>query len=53
MELAPYPKKIRSVSHALYRAVEELAGTDYAEDLDVLRKLKEFWKEHDLSLIHI
>tara|TARA_R110001599_G_scaffold117168_2_gene285291 strand:- start:1108 stop:1779 length:672 start_codon:yes stop_codon:yes gene_type:complete len=47
MELAPYPKKIRSVSHALYRAIEELAGTDYAEDLDVLKKLKEFWREHD------
>tara|TARA_R100000655_G_scaffold45059_2_gene81899 strand:- start:1289 stop:1963 length:675 start_codon:yes stop_codon:yes gene_type:complete len=47
MELAPYPKKIHSVSHALYRAVEELAGTDYAEDSDVLRRLKEFWKEHE------
>lgn len=47
MELAPYPKKIHSVSHALYRAVEELAGTGYAEDSDVLRRLKEFWQEHD------
>ena len=49
MELAPYPKKTHSVSHALYRAVDELAGTDYAEDSDVLRKLKEFWKEHDYT----
>ena len=47
MELAPYPKKTHSVSHALYRAVEELAGTDYAEDSDVLRRLKEFWQKHD------
>ena len=47
MELAPYPKKIHSVSHALYRAVEELAGTGYAQDSDVLKKLKEFWTEHE------
>ena len=47
MELAPYPKKIHSVSHALYRAIEELAGTDYAEDSDVLRRLKEFWEKHE------
>jgi len=47
MELAPYPKKIHSVSHALYRAVEELAGTGYAEDSDVLRRLKEFWGKHE------
>ena len=49
MELAPYPRKTHSVSHALYRAVDELAGTGYAEDSDVLRRLKEFWKEHDYT----
>ena len=46
MELAPFPVKIHSVSHALYRAVDNLGGSDFVEAPDVLRELKSFWRQY-------
>lgn len=47
MELAPFPARVRSVSHALYRAVDNLGGIDFVDAADVLRELKSFWTQHE------
>jgi hypothetical protein len=46
MELAPFPARVRSVSHALYRAVDNLGGVDFVDAADVLRELKSFWTQY-------
>ena len=47
MELAPFPARVRSVSHALYRAVDNLGGIDLVDAADVLRELKSFWTQYE------